>query len=326
MADERNLEIINELKMNFLNDKKSIQDKIVEIEVQIKQCNDFIENLSKKENNDYNIFSPRSASRVYKDQASEKKLQIEKLEIELRDLYKQLGNVTKKLDNLDELDPTTIKADVTENSNSKLLKLQEDDRQRIAADLHDSVLQNLTLVMQNFELAGKFIDYDPIRAKLELETNRKLVKDTIDEIRSTIFDLRPMQFSDFGFKKTVENLISDLSARTTMSIEANIEDLDDLEQIYLLTIFRILQELVTNSIKHSKGTLIDIIVNRRENDIYINVNDNGVGFTVSSEVLDNHFGLKILKERVSILNGTINYESDNKGTKFTVIIPIEENR
>lgn len=324
MAEERNVEIINELRKNFLSDKKFIQDKIVETEVYIKECNDYIESLNKKDDCDFNIFSPRSASRVYKDQISEKKLAIEQYEFQLRDLYKQLGSVSKKLDSLDELDTAVTPSDISKKDEVSFIKFQEDDRKRIAADLHDGVLQNLTLVMHNLELTSKFIDYDAIRAKLELETNRKLVKETIEEIRNTIFNLRPMQFEDFGFKKSVENLISEINSRTSMSIEANIDNLDDdIDKLYLLTVFRVVQELVLNSIKHSEGSLVDVFVSRRPGDIYISVSDDGKGFDPDAVNSDNHFGLKILNERVSILNGTVNFKSGANGTSVSVIIPIK---
>lgn len=329
MSEERSKKIILELKKSFNDEKKAIQEKIIETETEIRQCNDFIESLFKKDDCDYNVFSPRSASSVYKDQVNEKKVQISELEEEMRGLYKKLSSVTKKLDSLNELNPIDITDSIDEMSvvsaagKAKLLELQEDDRQRIAADLHDSVLQNLTLVMHNLELSAKFIDYDPIRAKLEMESNRKLVKETIDEIRSTIFDLRPMQFDDFGFKHTLENQINNYMSRTNMVFHTDIDDLQDINNIYLITVFRVTQELLINSIKHSRGTNLYLTISKNDNMIHIYVSDDGVGFSPEEAKELNHFGLRILKERVEILGGMLNIESiENKGTKVSVTIPI----
>ena len=77
MPDSKAGNILLELKRSFLDDKKEIQDKIVDIETEIRQCKDYIESLNKKDENDYNMFSPRSASRVYKDQVYEKRIEIE---------------------------------------------------------------------------------------------------------------------------------------------------------------------------------------------------------------------------------------------------------
>jgi len=328
MSEDRSKDIVMDLRKSFLEEKKSLQDQIVEAETQIRQCKDFIESLSKRDDCDYNVFSPRSASRVYKDQVDEKKKQIETLEGSVRELYKKLSNVTKKLDSLGELKPGDLivsKEEERESSLSnkaKYLKLQEYDRQRIAAELHDGVLQNLSLVMHNLELSSKFIDYDPIRAKLEIESNRKLVKEIIDEIRGTIFDLRPMQFDDFGFKRTLENQIANYKTRTSMEINASIDELSGLDNIYLITVFRVTQELMVNAIKHSEGTAIDITIRREGSEIVVIVSDNGKGMNIIEEDLENHFGLKILKERVSVIGGTVSFSNSANGTVATVKIPI----
>ena len=328
MSEDRSKDIVMDLRKSFLEEKKSLQDQIVEAETQIRQCKDFIESLSKRDDCDYNVFSPRSASRVYKDQVDEKKKQIETLEGSVRELYKKLSNVTKKLDSLGELKPGDLivsKEEERESSLSnkaKYLKLQEYDRQRIAAELHDGVLQNLSLVMHNLELSSKFIDYDPIRAKLEIESNRKLVKEIIDEIRGTIFDLRPMQFDDFGFKRTLENQIANYKTRTSMEINASIDELSGLDNIYLITVFRVTQELMVNAIKHSEGTAIDITIRREGSEIVVIVSDNGKGMNIREEDLENHFGLKILKERVSVIGGTVSFSNSANGTVATVKIPI----
>lgn len=337
MSENKAGDILLDLKKSFLDDKKELQDKIVEVETEIRQCKDFIESLNKKDECDYNMFSPRSASRVYKDQVYEKKLEIEELEEKLRVYYRKLGNVTKKIDSLNDLNPDTLEvekneaADIVEvvsesddrvNDSSVFLKLQEADRQRIAAELHDSVLQNLSLVMHNLELAEKFIDYDSVRAKLELESNRKIVKETIDDIRSTIFDLRPMQFDDFGFKKTLENQLEGYKSRTSMDISYRIDDLDSKDNLVLLTIFRIVQELVINSIKHSKGNSLSVQVLDEGSRIYIEESDDGIGISDEDFEKENHFGMKILKERVNMINGTFRKMDDVKGTKIVIEISL----
>lgn len=338
MPDSKAGNILLELKRSFLDDKKEIQDKIVDIETEIRQCKDYIESLNKKDENDYNMFSPRSASRVYKDQVYEKRIEIEELEETLRQYYKKLGSITKKIDSLNyfnsndtiadkESEPAQVKEEVKESEpeisskdSSIFLRLQEQDRQRIAAELHDSVLQNLSLVMHNLELAEKFIDYDAVRAKLELESNRKIVKETIDDIRSTIFDLRPMQFDDFGFRKTLENQLEEYKLRTSMDITYRIDDIDSSDNLILLTIFRIVQELVINSIKHSKGNNINVQVLEAGSGIYIEESDDGIGISDEDLKKDNHFGLKILKERVNMINGNIKRLEDSRGTKIVIEI------
>lgn len=326
MSETQAENVLLELKKNFLDDKRELQEQIVEIETQIKQLKEYIDSLSKKDECDYNMFSPRSASRVYKDQIYEKQNEIEQLEEDLRICYKKLSAVTKKIDSLNSLDTSSlqIEKEVSQPSEDKsiYLKLQEDDRQRIASDLHDSVLQNLALVMHNLELAEKFIDYDVVRTKLELESNRKLVKDTIEEIRSTIFDLRPMQFDDFGFKKSLENQLEAYFGRTNMAIHYSIDNLEETNHFVLLTVFRIVQELVVNSIKHSNGKVINVQVLDEKTKIYIEVSDDGNGMDKDAFDKSNHFGLKILKERVDIIGGTLHFPLVDKGVRVVIEIPV----
>ncbi len=329
MADNSAENVLLDLKKSFLDDKRDLQDKIIEVETEIRQCNDFIESLNKKDECDFNMFSPRSASRVYKDQVYEKKLEIEELEEKLRVYYKKLAGITKKIDSLNSLNPDDIEieeekkteeisVDFDNVESSVFLKLQEEDRQRIASDLHDSVLQNLSLVMHNLELAEKFIDYDAVRAKLELESNRRIIKETIEEIRSTIFDLRPMQFDDFGFKRTMENHLESYKSRTSMEITYHIDDVNDKDNLVLLTIFRVVQELVINSIKHSKGSVVNVQILDEGSGIYVEVSDNGIGMSDEDFNKNNHFGMKILLERVKLIGGNIHKVDVEHGTKFVV--------
>lgn len=198
MAENNVEDILLELKKSFLDDKKNIQDQIVEIEVKIKQSKEFIESLNRKDDCDFNLFSPRSASRVYKDQISEKKLETEELEEQLRSLYVRLSGITKKIDSLDKLKIEESYPALNETKTEPVYKnssltLQESDRQRIAEDLQDSVLQNLSLVIHNLELVENFIDFDQVRAKLEIDSNKKIVKETIDAVSAIINDLKPEQ-------------------------------------------------------------------------------------------------------------------------------------
>ena len=340
MTDNRANDIILELKKNFFDDKQAIQNRIAEIESQIAEDKEFIDTLSNKDDADYNMFSPRSASKIYKDQIFEKKAHIEELEDEIKLYYKKLSDITKRLDSITllqsesgevsayssgkESSATEVLEDTKVSNDTSCLIFQERDRQRIAADLHDGVLQNLTLVMHNLDLAIKFMDYDSVRAKLEMETNRKLVKETIEEIRSTIFDLRPMQFDDFGFEKTLENQIEHYSSRTDMAINYHIDNMEHVSHILQLTVYRICQELIVNAIKHSQAQNLSVSVYSGTQNVIVEVADDGIGITDSSFNKDNHYGLQIIKERVAIVNGTISFPQTDKGTKVIIEIPLKD--
>lgn len=211
---------------------------------------------------------------------------------------------------------------------SEWLKNQEMDRKRIANELHDTSIQDLTHIIHQIELAGFYIDIDATKAKLELASVNDELRKIIKEIRNTIFDLRPMSFDDLGLIGAIENLIDVLNSRFTIDIHADIDFVDDFDEIKKLEIYRAIQECLTNSAKHANAKKITLTICDRETELYICASDDGVGIPepdIENETDDNkqiHYGLQIMKERVSILNGRCYISSmKNVGTKIEIIIP-----
>ena len=190
------------------------------------------------------------------------------------------------------------------NKHLQILDIQEKERHRIARDLHDTSLQNLTHLTHKIELSSLYIDEDPVRAKLELEIINKKLRSVIQEIRNTIFDLHPMTFDDLGLKESFERLVEKFNETSKIGIDYNIENINCNNSLILMTIFRIVEECLNNAVKHSKGTKIFFEIKKDNDDnCLITVSDNGISFD-SKDILfsrDNHFGLSILRERVELL-------------------------
>lgn len=205
----------------------------------------------------------------------------------------------------------------------KVLKIQEEDRQRIARDLHDTSLQNLAHLIHKIELSSMYIDKDPIRAKLELSVVNKNLKEIIDEIRNTIFDLRPMSFDDLGLKATFERMICNINEDLVFKVETDIDDISCDNDIVLATIYRVVQECFSNAIKHSGGTKIIFNCKCIGHVCVIDMIDDGRGFTDEDMKKDKHFGISVMKERVNLLGGTIIIDSQkNIGTSIKIEIPL----
>jgi two-component system sensor histidine kinase DegS len=209
------------------------------------------------------------------------------------------------------------------------LESYENERKRIARDLHDSTVQNLTNLMYKTELCTKLIDIDSVRAKLELQTMIRTIKGTIADMRNIIYDLRPMSLDDLGLVSTVEKYINEKKSSHNVNIEFKVNEEEyNVLPIINLTIFRIVQEATNNAIKHgmAKKILIDLFYG--DDSIALTISDNGIGFNqsspkVSDGKINSGFGLSIMKERVLLLSGQLNIESsNNKGTKIKVIVPI----
>lgn len=208
------------------------------------------------------------------------------------------------------------------NEFKKILETQEYDRKRIVNELHDTSLQTLAHLTHKIELASMYIDKDQIRAKLELAEVNKELRSVIDEIRDTIFNIRPMSFDDLGLKETIQRNIAVLNGRSDIKFIADIEDIDIDDDFVKLQIFRVLQELLRNSEKHSAADEIRIRLYQDEH-IHMIIEDNGVGMDTDNipGTDDSHFGLSIVKERLSSIGGVMSIDSaEDKGTKITIDI------
>lgn len=164
------------------------------------------------------------------------------------------------------------------NPNYEILRIQEEDRRRIAGELHDTSLQNLAHLVHQIELSNLYIDKDPIRAKLELSVVNKNLKNIIDEIRNIIFDIRPMTFDDLGLRAALERLVDNICEKHDYKIDLEVEDIACENDLILLTIYRIVQEGFHNIVKHSCADKIFLQCKCVDNLCFIRIKDNGKGF------------------------------------------------
>lgn len=215
--------------------------------------------------------------------------------------------------------------DNKKTKNSKLIiSIQESERQRIARDLHDTSLQDLTHIIHQVELCGLYMQKDPLKANMELISIKQGIKSVIDEIRDIIFDLRPMSFDDLGLKETFEVYFQNLKKTTNYEFILDIQPIVSNDQSLLISIYRIVVECVHNAIEHSHGTQISFTCKTDGYYCYLWIKDNGKGY-VKEEVSNkkNHYGLSVLNERIKMLDGDINVNTGiDKGTKIFISIPL----
>lgn len=209
-----------------------------------------------------------------------------------------------------------------------ILETQESERKRIARELHDVTIQDLTNIVHKTEYCSKMIEKDPIQVKLELINMMNMVRNCIDEMRRTIYDLRPMTIDDLGLLPTVQRFINqnkDIYENIDFQIHVKQQREDvELPSIVSLTIFRIIQEACNNIFKHANANQITIDINYDKEDIEVLIEDDGSGFSADEIKKDRNtgFGLSIMKERAQLLGGTFDIESqETVGTILSVRIP-----
>lgn len=332
------IKIMNDNKTNVL---KEIYEGLLEIQNEeniiiqdnlnrIREIEIYLDSV--KDEPDLLVFSPRSTENLLFDKIKDLNKEKDELENNNRIHYQKYNKYGAYIKQLEQL---IISVSLYKYDDRKILEMQEKDRQRIARELHDSSVQNLTHLIHMIELSIMYIDKDSIRAKLELENCIKILKSTVEEIREVIFNFRPMSFDDLGFKQCIENFISDSKIKyKKCEIEYQILNLTDIEwkninkqeiNLFLLSVYRIIQEAINNALKHSGADKIILIVGTKNDKCYININDNGKGFNFEnkSEQEYKHFGLSIMKERINLLHGVISINTDiEKGTEINIEIPL----
>lgn len=188
-------------------------------------------------------------------------------------------------------------------------------------------------VVLKAEICEKLVDIDLIKAKEELNNLKKVVRDSLQDVRRIIYDLRPMSLDDLGLVPTVQRYANTFTDNTGIQSQVEVSgNLEDLKSIVSLTAFRVIQEALNNIKKHSKASLVKIRLENKGENINIAIIDNGVGFDVAnlkrdSTNIQSGFGMYSMRERLDLITGTIDIQSEvGKGTGIFVTMPkdIEE--
>lgn len=324
--DAANYEIIQSMYDELKREQANRHNALYEKKNKISEIETYLNSLLNKEESDLQVFLPRKVEDVYRDVIDQNEQQKSKLVAECDELEKLLHCDESRIEQLEKIIDGSSMLNVKQLS---ILDAQEKERQRIARDLHDTSLQNLTHLVHKVELSSLYIDEDPVKAKLELATVEKGIRKVIEEIRNSIFDLRPMSFDDLGLKETIEKLITVLNQDRRFRIETDIDTItvdhaDPSARVVLVSMYRIIQGCVQNAISHSGGSEIIVVLKDCGDVFRISVRDNGIGFDMKeASKKDKHFGLSVIKERVLFLGGTLHIDTQS-GTNIEIVIPKAE--
>jgi two-component system sensor histidine kinase UhpB len=206
-----------------------------------------------------------------------------------------------------------------------LITAQEQERRRLANELHDSLGQSLSLIKNRVQLA---LEHPAIpRASAErMESVIRTTVDAIAEVRALAHNLRPLHIERLGLIESLLNLVEQTRLATSIEFATALEDVSDLFDHTAAThLYRIVQESLTNVVRHAGATHVRITIERDLHCVRLSIRDDGCGFEPDWRATHQGVGLTSIAERARILGGTLAIDSaPGHGTRLTIEMPMSE--
>lgn len=194
-----------------------------------------------------------------------------------------------------------------------LIFAQEEERKRIARDLHDGVGQSLLLIKKQMETSHE--------TTLD---NQRMITETLEEVRSISQDLHPFQLEKFGITAAINEVIYKIEHSTELFISKELDNIDKLlSEKAQIHVFRTIQEALNNIVKHSEATAAKVSVKALKNEIVVTIQDNGKGFDHELVIAKSRgLGLRTMQERIASLSGKLKIGNViPKGTILEFTVP-----
>ena len=245
-------------------------------------------------------------------------------------LVAQVGTVLDYLSgDLSKLDEHIENAENKRVLALRIIKTQEDERRRIAREMHDGPAQAMSNVVLKAEICEKLAEVDIDKAKAELASLKEVVRGCLKDVRRIIYDLRPMSIDDLGLRPTLQKYIEGVRNGAEIHVDLTIrgDDAKIKDSNIILAIFRIVQECLNNVEKHAQATHAIVQLECMQHGITVRIKDDGKGFDTALLEEESHddgggFGIMGMRERVELLEGTFHIESEiGKGTMIRVKFP-----
>ena len=240
--------------------------------------------------------------------------------VDLNDFYEQTAALSERLEKLSlEVQQLGSKPQFL-GTETKEQVIQE-ERRRIARELHDSVSQQLFAAMMMISALNERADKFDEKEQKQLKMIEHVLSQAQSEMRALLLHLRPISLESKSLKSGIEGLLIELQTKVQMKIHWDIEDVKLPEGVED-HLFRIAQELLSNTLRHSHATTLEVYLRQLDSTVLFKIEDNGVGFN-SEEILPGSYGINNMKERVQGLCGQVRIVSfPNQGTTIEIKIPL----
>ncbi|MBI9050432.1 MAG: hypothetical protein JEZ00_13505 [Anaerolineaceae bacterium] len=233
-----------------------------------------------------------------------------------------LGNVLLIETLRTQLDEIRASREALSQAQHRLLRSREDERARLARDLHDGPLQ--TLIGLNLQLG---LLAPQMEASAQVNEMRSEVHHLLDDLRGVCSELRPPMLDTLGLAAALRSLAEDWSSQSGVAVQLNLPrytvELSSLPGDVAVNLYRVAQEALANIARHAQAKKVDIKLVEMNGDIKMTIDDDGCGFTLPDEIgvltTQGHFGLVGLRERVNLIGGKLHLESSpGRGTHIHI--------
>ncbi len=200
---------------------------------------------------------------------------------------------------------------------------REDERRRIAAEIHDGSLQMLAAASYSVGNAGAFLDAGKAEEAADLlDTSRKAIEQSMAALRDSLVDLRRSSVEAGGLMETIRGYVDQVSSLWGTEVQFEGEVKHEPPVPVALAAFQILQEGLVNALKHADSSSIAVRVVDIDNMVHIVVEDDGAGFDPEAEIASDHVGMRLMKERAALVGGRLELRSaEGGGTRLEAVLP-----
>ncbi len=210
----------------------------------------------------------------------------------------------------------------------RIIKAQEEERRRVARDIHDGPAQMMANAVLQVEIVEKLLVRDPSAAASEMNDLRRIISDSLKDLRRIIFDLRPMILDDLGLAPALRRYTDDFTSRHSLPVEMKVLGVETrIDPIVEVALFRIVQEALHNARKHALASRVVVTLGYGPDAVGVSIEDDGKGFDPTGVSRNwgqsDKFGLSGMRERAKLFGGSLDVDTaPGEGTKITVRIPV----
>lgn len=251
--------------------------------------------------------------------------QLEKLQSNQNHLQQHLNQLEIIIETFDGVPASSTSSQQTSafGTVEAIIQAQEAERQRLSRQMHDGPAQALSNFILQTEIAIRLFDVNQDQAREELENLKQSATTTFKKVRDFIFELRPMMLDDLGLVPTLKRYVEAVKEQSSADVRLAVTGVERRLESYIeVMIFRAIQELMGNAVRHSQANKINVHIDITDNSVKVGVEDNGKGFDIDTMLESTGMGVKVIKERAEMLGGHIELDSTlGQGSNISFQIP-----